>query len=275
MPLMPPPPADLVAQATPTQPKPAEPIEAITKPLLQDRQALLALLRTAIRTDDDPAMDKALAAAALTLTDPERVLDPLDLAPLEPQQRDQVLRYHRLIVMLAQQLSGANGELDAQAVMGRVQLLFGEHPIKISTAALCRRVRGYGVYEPFESHTFLAGRAQPMIVYAELEHFHTTQNENGLYEVKLAQEVVLYNETDGLMVWQQPQVEIVDESRNQRRDFFVVQMIRLPARLTVGKYLMKVRVEDLNGGSLDEQTLPIQIVADQSLAGTPQRADAP
>ena len=47
-------------------------------------------------------------------------------------------------------------------------------------------------------------------------------------------------------------------------------MIRLPARLSVGKYLLKIRITDQHGGSLDEATMPIQIVADQALvSGSP------
>jgi hypothetical protein len=33
----------------------------------------------------------------------------------------------------------------------------------------------------------------------------------------------------------------------------------------VGKYLLKVTMTDLQGGSIDEKTIPIQIVADPSL----------
>ena len=140
-----------------------------------------------------------------------------------------------------------------------------DRPIRIKKVDLCQRVRGYGVYEPFESRVFLSGRSQAMIIYAELRNFSCKKTSDGRYQVQLSQEVVLYNESDGLAVWRQPTVDIIDESRNRRHDFFVVQMVRLPARLTVGKYLLKVRVTDSENGSLDESTIPIQIVADQSM----------
>ena len=72
-------------------------------------------------------------------------------------------------------------------------------------------------------------------------------------------------------MWKQPATQIVDESRNKRRDFFVVQLIRLPARLGVGKYRLKVRINDLHGGSIDETTLPIQLVADKTILTSANR----
>lgn len=225
----------------------------------------MARLRRAIQEDEGSGLEKSLRAASLSLADPQGGLRSADLASLKPAERELVERYHNLVVTLARELASEEGGLDQKKIMDRVSSLFDPNPIRITTAEICRRVRGFGVYEPFESRVFLAGREQSVIVYTELEHFQVVPTDGGLSEVKLAQEVVLYNEADGLVVWQQPRVEVVDQSRNRRRDFFVVQMVRLPARLGVGKYVMKVRVRDLHGDSLDEVTVPIQYVADQAL----------
>ena len=76
---------------------------------------------------------------------------------------------------------------------------------------------------------------------------------------------MLYNDSDGLPVWRQKPVSIKDESRNARRDFFVVQIIQLSSRLTVGKYDMKITITDELGEQVDETSIPIEIVADPSL----------
>ncbi len=145
----------------------------------------------------------------------------------------------------------------------------GPQPLKISTVQLCRRVKGFGVYDTFDHGSrFMAGRNQRMIVYLELENFHsakTADAQGDLYRVQLEQEVRLYSEADGFEVWRQDPVKIVDESRNVRRDFFVVQMIELPGRLGVGRFRLKVRVTDSQGKSIDEVSIPIEIVADQTL----------
>jgi len=249
----------------PLQDQPADLPQPVARPASLDRDILLSQLRDVVRAGDATAMDKALTAVGLSLIDPGRVLDPADLTALSPPYREQVRQYHKILLALSQELVSAKGRLDEGRVMKRIQGLFGEQPLRVSTVELCRRVRGYGVYEAFDSHVFLAGREQPIIIYAEVDHYQTVEAENSRYQVKLAQEVVLYNESDGLAVWRQPRVEILDESRNQRRDFFVVQMIRLPQRLGVGKYVLKVRVTDLHNQSLDEATIPIQLVADQSM----------
>jgi hypothetical protein len=141
----------------------------------------------------------------------------------------------------------------------------GAEPIGIRTVQLCKRVRGYGVYDPLDGRALLAGRENKMVVYVEVDHFKTVKNSQGQFEVKLGQSMSLYNEADGLEVWRKPEVEITDESRNARRDFFVVQLIALPANLSVGKYLLKIRIADRHAGCLDEMSVPVRVVADDAL----------
>ncbi len=236
-----------------------------------DRQSLLTLLRDAVRHGDEPAMKKAITTATLSFADSAGVLDPVDLETLEPHQRRSVQRYHQLVTLLGHELISGGRALDVDQVVDRVRRLWDRRPVRIGHVELCRRVRGFGVYEPFEQRVFLAGREQPVIIYAELKHFRAQETNHERYQVKLSQEVVLYNEADGLAVWRQPKVDILDESRNRRHDFFVVQMIRLPARLNVGKYLLKVRMTDRISESLDESTIPIQLVADQALVDSGAR----
>ncbi len=211
-----------------------------------------------------------IARAALSLSDPATELTEADLPQLTPTQRKLVLAYQRTFTQLGQTLT-EGGDEDVEALRDAVEELSQQinawQKLKIRNVRLCSRVDGYGNYQVFGNHTFLAGRAQPMIVYAELDHFAVQSKPDGKYVVQLTQEVTLYNESDGLPVWRQKPVPIKDESLNRRRDFFVVQIITLSERLTVGKYLMKVTVTDEIGKAVDEMTVPIQIVADPNLAG--------
>ena len=229
-----------------------------------DRQALLAHLLQDIRSGNDPAMVKAMSAAALSLLDPDHQLDTADLAGLTPAQRDQVLHYQQATAAVARQIAaGKAGSADDLA--DQLSQAMDSQPVRMRSTQLCKKVSGYGIYDTFENNTFLAGREQPVIVYVELEHFRSAKDPEGQFQVKLSQEIVLYNEADGLAVWRQPTAEIVDRSRNKRHDFFVVQLVRLPARLTVGKYRLKVRVTDEQDSSIDESTVPLQVVADQAM----------
>ena len=230
------------------------------------RQEMLERLMAELRQETDEPMARALHAVGLRLLDPERgELDPALLAGLSSRQRQRVAGFEALMDALHAELLSDRLAIDRQRLDRQLDEALGPQPIEIRHLDLARRVSGYGVYEPIERRRFLAGEDHRVILYVELDNFRAQQQSDGHYEVELEQEVVLYNEHDGLAVWRHRPVQILDRSRNRRRDFFVVQMITLPERLSVGKYLLKVRVTDVNGRSLDERTERIEIVAEASL----------
>ena len=150
--------------------------------------------------------------------------------------------------------------------------------VRIAAAALCRRVAGYGLYEPFEGTSFLAGSPKRMIVYAEADgfaHRPATDGERAsvglssidgapMWSVALGMELNLYHESDGVLAWRRPRETVVDISRRQRRDFYVVADIELPPTLTVGRYQLKVVLRDETTGAEDEALIEIEVVADRS-----------
>lgn len=229
-----------------------------------DQKTLTRVLLDQIRQSDDPALIKALNASAACLINDERDLPAAVLEPLDPRQRELVEQYHQAIFDLARQIAAGDESLSTSRMTARLADAFSEQPLVIRSARLCRRVDGFGVYEPFAAESFLAGRDQPMIIYLELEHFKSIR-QTEFHEVRLAQEIVLYNEADGLAVWRLPKETIVDRSRNQRRDFYTVKLIRLPARLGVGKYILKMTVSDLHSGTVAETSLDVRLVADETL----------
>lgn len=230
-----------------------------------DRDELIQLLLARVRQSDDPAMRKAATAAVLSLVGPGSELDPASVSGLTLRERERVLRFHEAVRVLHGAVVEEQRSLDEDRVLAALRDVFGPQPIEIEKLELCKSVRGFGVYEPFEQKAFLAGQSQKMIVYLELENFVSREIGPEKREVRLTQEVVLYNATDGLAVWRQRPVEVVDQSRNARRDFFVVQMIELPANLGVGKYVLKVKIRDLHGETMHEGSRPIQLVADREL----------
>ncbi len=151
---------------------------------------------------------------------------------------------------------------------------------KVSRALLCTRVEGFGLYtelpHPGPTYKMLAGRVNTVIVYVEVDGFATRQaggDKGDGFKVELSQELTLYA-GDGsanargrdLVAWRKDPQAITDFSRNPRRDFFVVQRVDLPATLSVGPYVLKVRMTDRGNaaGAEAEATIPIDIVADPS-----------
>ena len=232
----------------------------------QNPQVLLARLRQSMQTETGNAMERAIAAAGLSMADPHRALPESQLVDLDEHQQQQVRQFHQLIIRLGSRLAAGDVTDDERVLLSQIDRLVNtDQPIHILRVELCQRVQGYGVYEPFEDHDFLAGREQPIIVYAELDHFETQQVGKDHFKVRLTQEVILYNESGTLEVWRQPRVNIEDESRNRRRDFFVVQLIHLPSGLGADRYRLKIRISDLANGSVDEAVVPINLVADPTL----------
>lgn len=238
-------------------------------PAQLSRDQLLNALVKKIVDGKDPDRVKALMAAAISLASDHKQMDPRLLDQLDPKAREQVARFHQMVAVAYDELAGdAKATLTRRDMIKKIDEVFGAQPLQIEAFQLCRRVDSYGVYEPFATTRFLAGRKNRVLVYVELENFKHEPLDDGRYEVRLEQSVELYDATGETTVWRQGPVQLVDVSRNKRRDFFIVYPIDLPARLTAGGYRLKVRIADKHTGSLCEQTMhDIRIVADEALVG--------
>lgn len=170
--------------------------------------------------------------------------------------------------MSVDDLASAAAALDRQAVALRQQ-----KGLRLNHAALAQKVTGFGQLVPFKGTTFLAGRAQPALVYVEVENFtHKPVEEETLpsdaeprWLVDLSQELQLYHDADGVLAWHSREQPARDISTRQRRDHYLVQRITIPATLTVGAYRLKVIVRDHATGASAETIIPLQIVADPNL----------
>jgi len=231
------------------------------------RQELLDALVQQIVDGEDPQRVQALMVAALSLASENHELDHTLLDQLDPRSREQVARFQQMLAVTYEELASDDTHvLTRRAMLERIDEVFGQQPLTIEALQLCRRVDGYGVYNPFPNTRFLAGRTNRVLVYVELENFQHEPAEDNQFEVRLEMQVELYDSTGETTVWRSGPEVLADVSRNQRRDFFIVYPIDLPARLTAGSYRLKVRVADMHTGSICEQTVhDIQIVADQSL----------
>jgi len=150
-----------------------------------------------------------------------------------------------------------------QPILDMADRLRGRAELTIPTIALCTRVDSFGVYRPVSAPRFAAGKDNEVIVYCELANFTAVQNGDKLWETRLKQEIVLYTDT-GMAVWPEKSNAqlFVDLARNRRHDFFIPRKIKLPAALTIGRYLLKVTISDVQSNRMAEATAPIEIVAE-------------
>jgi hypothetical protein len=276
-----------------------EPSQADPKPLAEpppDRGAriaelagaLSALLKEDAREAEDPA--RPLVAAALLESIAAGVLPEADLPGGGPLMLTEDERAALLALReLAVRLVGDGTQIAGDPQRVRTVLLdaaenLREHArVRIVRAELCSRAPGFGSYIPLERRTFLAGRTNRMVVYAELDHFGLRPASDSEAAVEgdrvaadLKQEMELYlREGDPQPTWQRTIDWLPRTSRRGFRDLFVATPIELPATLSVGEYDLKIRIYDEVGGSQDEAIVPIRIVADASaLDGEPAERSA-
>lgn len=250
----------------------------------------VAVLAEQARTADDPSRFAA-QLAALEAVHPGAVRttldDLIDRGTLPPQQ----VAALRALRTAFEGLTAPDQTLTPEAVSTRLATaqtgLDALHTLRIRRVELCTKVTGFGQYAAYPSKSFPAGRPIRAIVYTELDHFVTervdvpasgdTPTETPIttpdtpadsdprsHRLRVAQELQLFHDADGLLAWRRPAVETTYTSLNKVSDYFQVDQITLPATLTVGAYRLKVIVRDLVGNAVAESSLPIRIVADGS-----------
>lgn len=162
------------------------------------------------------------------------------------------------------QIRADNNMLLSKKIRPMVDLaarLQSQAELNLPTLSLCRRVEGFGRYEPIEPPRFGAGKDTDVIVYAEVANFTSRiTGEKNLWQTDLTQDIVLYSEA-GQPVWTDQTSQVQDTSRVRRHDFFVVKRVKLPASLPIGRYLFKVTITDRQANRVAEASLPLQIVA--------------
>jgi len=255
------------ADLTPTPPP--ETPERRTRRLVAD---LAATLRARAEIAPNP-LSIFLPMAALEAFEPNLMQDPRDSALLTPRETT-TLEVFRTIQNAARGAAQSNspvGRLEA-AITDGAERLQQWNTLRITTAELCSRVHGYGVYDPMPGPRFLAGREHRAIVYVELDDFASRRGSlpggGAGYITELAQTISLFHDADGLLVWKQDEQNVTDHCRNRRQDFYLVQLIELPESLTVGAYRLKVTIRDRATDAVAEAILPIEIVADAALVRT-------
>jgi hypothetical protein len=225
------------------------------------------------------AMLEAIAPGVLEGLGETAEEDAADLvAALAPSERDALRAARRTALALAAS-GAADPSVAADALRAAAESLEESQVIRIAGTALCRRVDGFARYEAFSENTFLAGRTNAMIVYAEIDRFRQQPLEGAAgsgaapgvppgarFSTRLTQSLNLYFSDGGLLVWRRPPQTVVDYAASRLRDFYIIDTIELPATLAAGSYSLKVVVKDEATGEQAEAIIPISLVAEAGLA---------
>ncbi len=255
---------DLAEIAQPAAPAAAIIAEPSAAPVVKDTLNADALSRKVAQNLRDNPSDVAahLEHQLLRYLMDENVPDLNTISTLPTEDRELLTALLDGLTNFRNGLRGDNNMLLSRKVRPLLDLaarLRSQAELSIPTIALCRKMDGFGLYEPIDAR-FLAGVKNAAIVYCEVANVSSQQNDKGVWESKLSQEAVLYTES-GQRVWSSPRQTVPDRSRNRRQDFCVAQVITLPPNLSVNRYILKVTVMDEQVKRVAEATMPIDMVA--------------
>ena len=219
----------------------------------------------------DMPLRELLLIAATTMVTPDRALVPEALPGLTPREREIVDLMQDFFRQLGEALADrGDPEVLVDAIDELSKLLHRQPQLVLPKAALCSRVGGFGDYDEFPvndegRYRFLAQNGQQAVVYVEVEDFTSERNKQGDWVTELSQQLVIYSDRDGIPVWREDWQLGTDTSKNRREDFFIVQVITLPPRLSVGLYQFKIHIRDKRSGAEAEMTVEFEMVADSRM----------
>ena len=259
----------VAADAEPTAPARVRTPEERKADLVADLGDVLRELAGA----QDGGFREALALAGLETLSPGALGDLAEAGVLLPEETRGLLAARELLGTLAQ-TGGTDMDGLADAIDRIGDDVRRDTNLKVTAAALCTRVEGYGRYTPFAAgadgmYRFLAGRRQPVIVYVEVDRFARKAMDAGdgtaRWEVMLSQELEIYAAGDGTLVMRRPAETDRSVSRAKIRDYYLINQTYLPGTLSVGRYNLKVTMRDEHRGAVAEAVVPFEIVADGRL----------
>lgn len=231
------------------------------------RDELMRLLAERASGATTPVGDLAMAAA-LAADAGAPAPEIATLAPSEAAAVRAIYSVHGAVRSVGSTESGGVTVDAADALQSAADAASASLALRITDAKLCTRVVGFGDYADLGVNAFLAGRANPVIVYTQVDRFASHPASGERQVVELSQELNIYHDSDGAHCWKRPPETVTESTRTRRRDFFLTNAIELPSTLTVGRYRLKVTMRDLTSSSVAETTIPFSIVADPTLAHT-------
>lgn len=191
--------------------------------------------------------------------DAERARKPLTMATREQQE---VCGKFVEAVLALREVNGGRPENEMASVLAPLvelrETLAAVVDLKLPTIEVCRAVRGFGQYEVM-TPTFVAGRDNEFVLYAEVGDFVSERGSDGWYKSVFGLKVAVLSRS-GDVVQEVTAPEMVDRCRTRRQDCFVSPLVRLPKTLSPGEYVVKVTISDKIGEKVAERQTTIRVV---------------
>jgi hypothetical protein len=186
-----------------------------------------------------------------------RLLKEVDALDHESAGTGQALWRVLLPAVTASRTSGGTDEhRRAAEIRAAVSALEEEQPLEITALQLCRRVNGFGSFEPIDPAACKPGQA--VIVYCEMSGLRYSAA-GGVFHSRLASRVELTPTAGGKVVWSDDLGVAEDLCRRRRRDYYVNYRLVLPDRLPPGTYQLNLLQSDELAGRTTAGSLVVTI----------------
>ena len=129
-------------------------------------------------------------------------------------------------------------------------------PLAISELRLCRRVFGFGSFEPLADESVKVG--QHLLVYCELTGLQY-ESRDAAFVSRISSRVEVRPALGGTVLWEQELGTAEDLCRRQRRDNYVNYRVDLPKTLGPGSYRLTLLQTDLVAGNSTKTEIPLEI----------------
>lgn len=115
--------------------------------------------------------------------------------------------------------------------------------LELKNVTFCPKISGFGNYEKYPHDEFSPG--QDVLLYADLANVHSEPVADGKFRTSLKSTIEICREgRQGELVDRIDLAETVDICRTHRRDYFHSYQFTIPTKLTPGRYVLKLSVED-------------------------------
>lgn len=131
-------------------------------------------------------------------------------------------------------------------------------PLELKNATFCHKIDGYGEYDTYSKDEFTPG--QRVLVYAEIDNFHSELSTEGIYRTRLKSTLEFVSAEapqEPVEVKVYPVTE--DFCRNHRRDYFHSYVVEIPVRCVRGSHALKLIIEDELSGKTGTYSIPFVV----------------
>ncbi len=128
--------------------------------------------------------------------------------------------------------------------------------LAIGDLRLCRKVLGFGSFEPLASDRVKPG--QQLLVYCELTGIQYEERGDDFVS-RISSRIEVKAADGGPVLWSRELGDAQDVCRRRRRDYYVNYRVELPRTLGPGSYRLRLLQTDLVAGSAISGDIPFEI----------------